>query len=54
MFAAVSSGGLDDVGVEQEIITGDLLNLLAGADHHPREPRFNVILLPRQHGAIVG
>lgn len=52
MFAAVSSRRLDDIGVEQEIISGDLLNSLAGADHHSREPRFSVILLPRQHGAI--
>ncbi len=54
VLASVPSGGLDDVGVVQEVVAGDLLNLFAGADHYASEPGFSVMLLTRQCGLVVG
>ena len=54
VLASVPSGGLDDVGVVQQVVAGDLLNFFAGADHYAGEPGFSVMLLPRQCCLVAG
>ena len=54
MFSSLPSRGFHHVGVVQQIVPGDLLDGLAGANHHPGQARFDVAPMPRQRRLIVG
>lgn len=45
VLAALSSRGAHHVGVEQQIVAAQLSDVLPGADHHPRQCLFGVVLV---------
>jgi hypothetical protein len=53
-LAAVSARGLHDVGVVEQLLTFEPIKAAAGADHHSRQARLGVELVPQLRLAISG